>query len=220
MGVELGVAVGVVVGDGLADGDAEGVGEFVGTVVGDAVTVGEGVAEGVAATAPLSALYAFTLPYFQNVPVPCTGSAVSSTTVRAQSVSVHFPDPMINAIRPLTRGADIEVPDIVAYLFPLYVEVIELPGAATITQLPYVDHAVLLSDSSVDATDTTPGRYAGYVGDVLPELPAAATTTTPCDCAYVTASARSLCDADPPRLRLITFAPLSVAHIMPSAIPA
>src|SRR5262249_29830036 len=58
---------------------------------------------------------------------------------------------------------------------------------------------------------------AGYdAGPLVPSFPPAATTTTLCWSAYCTALS-SDASAPPPRLRLITPAPLSTAHVIPLA---
>src|SRR5687767_12683828 len=92
------------------------------------------------------------------------------------------------------------------------------PGAAMSTQLPNELKLVSEPLALVAATAMTSGYDAGNWTTSLPSLPAAATTTTPLDTAYLTASCRTGLSPGPPSDMLITLAPWSVAQVMPSAM--
>src|SRR5437588_11865847 len=90
------------------------------------------------------------------------------------------------------------------------------PGAATLTHDPNSEYEASVSVESVAATERTLSHAPGYSGVETPLLPAAATTTTPLPQAYWTASFRMVEESELPRLMLITFAPWSAAHLIPS----
>src|SRR5688572_13532656 len=94
------------------------------------------------------------------------------------------------------------------------------PGAPRETHGPKLVVDVGASSRPVPATDTTPGRLAGYVAVELPALPAAATITAPRSCADWTESASACDGVVPTRLRLMTFAPRSLAQLIASTTSA
>src|SRR5688572_9699931 len=75
-----------------------------------------------------------------------------------------------------------------------------------------------VSMESVDATEITFSYAAGYSNSEIALLPAAHTITAPLFQAYCTAALRVDDQSGPPRLRLMTLAPLSAAQTIPSAM--
>src|SRR5687767_3324633 len=90
------------------------------------------------------------------------------------------------------------------------------PGATRSTHGPRLLNRLTPDPSGVvDPTATTPGYAAGYTCADEPALPAAATTSAPRLCAYVTASDSAGCDV-PASERLTMRAPRSTAWRMPA----
>jgi hypothetical protein len=108
----------------------EGVGVFVvpGFMVGDAVGDDDGRTQS-------TALQALMRPYFQKIDVLGMLSAELAILVRICSRLQSGCCPLISAAIAATYGEAIEVPERYEYE-PLYVDIIDTPGAATVTHGP------------------------------------------------------------------------------------
>src|SRR4051812_23123850 len=107
-----------------------------------------------------------------------------------------------------TCGAANDVPSNSLYVATPPANVVErmsTPGAAMSTHDPRLENAATRPLWVVPATASTRSYAAGYSGNDQPELPAAATISTPFACANLTASP-SASLAGPPNERLMTRA--------------
>ena len=96
-----------------------------------------------------------------------------------------------------------------------------VPGAASATCAPWMLSSVTTPLALLAVTPITPGYAAGYrkpllVSDAVPRLPAEATTTMSLATAYSTAERSAGGSLGRLNERLMTWAPLSAAHRMPS----
>jgi hypothetical protein len=149
---------------------------------GDAETAKSGVGGGGGGGDAPAAAEAFILPYpyvVSNPTEPKSTAVVCNTVLTSAGVRVAVSK--INAAVPAAWGHAIDVPLIIAYVPPLYVEVMLTPGAVTSSCGPRLLKLAMMSLELVAPTAITEEYLAGYVTVLLrgPLLPAAATKTMP-----------------------------------------
>src|SRR2546427_7053517 len=94
------------------------------------------------------------------------------------------------------------------------------PGAAMSTVGPYDEYEASRPLGPTADTESACGYAAGWFRAVVPELPAAATTNAPAFVAAITASCRVASGWGPPRLRLMTRAPVVGCTVPPAPLSA